>query len=94
MKRLSECKENDTVTIKKIEGSGVTRKRLLDMGFMRGAKLKVVRYAPLKDPLEVLVIGTHISLRVSEAEKICVEELSSDQEKSGFQIKPAAKLDT
>ncbi|MBD3314320.1 MAG: FeoA family protein [Chitinivibrionales bacterium] len=74
MKKLSECKENDKVLIVKIEGSGEFKKRLLEMGFMRGIEVTVVKYAPLRDPMELFVRDFHVSLRVAEAAMVTVAE--------------------
>ena len=72
-RKLSGCREGETVTIHRVEGSGPFRKRLLEMGFTKGSQLSIVRYAPLRDPLEVEVKGCHVSLRVSEADRIEVQ---------------------
>ena len=71
-KPLSLCHEGDRVLIRKILGNGGYKKRLLDLGFRKGKKLTVVRYAPLRDPMEVMVGDSYISLRVDEAERITV----------------------
>jgi ferrous iron transport protein A len=75
MEKLSRCREGDNVKIIKLDGSGMIRKRLLDMGFMKGTVLTIVRYAPLKDPMEIALGDMHLSLRVSEAEGITVERI-------------------
>lgn len=72
-KNLSLCKEGDRVSIVKINGSGAFKKRLLEMGFMKGVKLHIIKYAPLKDPIEIEIKGFHLSLRVNEAAEIEVE---------------------
>ncbi len=46
------------------------------MGFVAGAEVEVIKYAPLKDPVEYLVKGYHVSLRHEEASTIEVEPLS------------------
>ncbi|MFP4163629.1 MAG: ferrous iron transport protein A [Chitinispirillaceae bacterium] len=75
MKKLSECRQGDSVKILSIKGQGAVRRRLLDMGFMRETPLFIVRYAPLKDPMEVCIRDNRISLRVKEAELVEVESL-------------------
>lgn len=70
---LSSCMEGDLVKIVRIRGDSLIRKRLIEMGFLRGRILKIVKYAPLKDPVEVEVSGSHVSLRVCEAAGIDVE---------------------
>ncbi len=73
MKKLTEFKQGDSVEITKVNGTGAFKKRLLDMGFMKGATIDIVKYAPLKDPLELVIRNFHISLRVNEAENILVQ---------------------
>jgi len=70
---LSEVKEGQTATIEHIGGTGVLRRRLHEMGILRGTDVHVEKYAPLKDPLELIVKGYHVSLRVEEAAQITVE---------------------
>ena len=70
---LSEVKEGQTVTISRIGGTGVLRRRLHEMGILKGTDVLVEKYAPLKDPLELIVKGYHVSLRVEEAAQITVE---------------------
>lgn len=64
---LNLCKEGDIVEILRIDGTGLLRKRLLEMGFMKGEKVRIIKYAPLKDPMEIVVRDSHISLRLKEA---------------------------
>ena len=67
---LSEMSEGQTSVIVRVGGEGAFRRRLLEMGFLKGVELVVEKYAPLKDPLEVVLNGCHISLRVEEAAHI------------------------
>ncbi len=69
---LSEMREGQTATIDRIGGKGALRRRILEMGIVKGAEVHVEKYAPLKDPLELIVKGYHVSLRVSEATQITV----------------------
>ena len=75
---LSLCREGDRVVIKRITGHGGFKKRLLDLGFRKGKEMTVVRYAPLRDPMEVDLAGSHISLRVEEAEQIEVSQKTTN----------------
>ena len=61
---LSELKEGQSAVIDRIGGSGALRRRILEMGIIKGVRVRVEKYAPLRDPLELIVKGTHISLRV------------------------------
>ena len=51
------------------------RRRILEMGILKGTEVYVEKYAPLKDPLELIVRGAHISLRVEEADQISVRDV-------------------
>ena len=70
---LSELREGQTASIVSIQGEGPFRRRLLEMGFLRGTEVYVEKYAPLKDPIELILKGYHVSLRVNEAAHIQVE---------------------
>jgi Fe2+ transport system protein FeoA len=70
---LSELREGQTASIVRIQGEGPFRRRLLEMGFLRGTEVYVEKYAPLKDPIELILKGYHVSLRVGEAAHIQVE---------------------
>lgn len=72
---LSELKEGQTGTIVRVGGDGPFRRRLLEMGFLRGTEVYVEKYAPLKDPIELILKGYHVSLRVDEAARIQVENV-------------------
>jgi ferrous iron transport protein B len=65
--RLSELQNNQTGIITKIGGRGSFRKRIMEMGFVRGKKVKVIKNAPLNDPIEYSILGYHVSLRRHEA---------------------------
>lgn len=71
---LSEMKQGEKGIIARIAGSGALRRRILEMGIIKGTQIYVEKYAPLKDPLELIVKGYHISLRVEEAVNITVEK--------------------
>ncbi|MBU4011579.1 MAG: ferrous iron transport protein A [Proteobacteria bacterium] len=71
---LSEMKEGEKGIIVKIAGTGALRRRILEMGMVKGSQIYIEKYAPLKDPLELIVKNYHISLRVEEASQITVEK--------------------
>ncbi len=56
-------------------GDGELRQRLLDIGFLPGQIVRVIRYAPLGDPIEVEIMGTRISLRREEAALVRVRPI-------------------
>ena len=72
---LSEMKEGQTGTIVRVGGNGILRRRILEMGILKGTEVYIEKYAPLKDPLELIVKGYHISLRVEEAARITVDDV-------------------
>ncbi len=72
---LSELKEGETGIIVRVGGNGALRRRILEMGIVKGTKIYIDKYAPLKDPLELIVKNYHISLRVEEAAQITVEKV-------------------
>jgi Fe2+ transport system protein FeoA len=49
------------------------------MGFIRGSEVFVEKYAPLRDPIELVIKGYHVSLRVEEAALIMMEKLEQEQ---------------
>ena len=63
----------NNVTVKKLEGDGAAKRRIMDMGITKGVSVYVRKVAPLGDPIEVTVRGYELSLRKAEAEKIIVE---------------------
>lgn len=73
---LSEIKEGQSCVVDRIGGNGNFRRRVLEMGIVKGSELYVEKYAPLRDPLELIVKGYHISLRVQEAAQITVRPQS------------------
>ena len=68
--RLSELKTGERAVVVKVYGHGSFRKRIIEMGFVKGSKVKVILNAPLRDPIEYEIIGYRISLRREEASKI------------------------
>ena len=73
--RLSDIKEGQKATIVRVGGIGILRRRILEMGILKGTDVYVEKYAPLKDPLELIVKGYHITIRVEEASQITVENV-------------------
>ncbi|UKI24075.1 MAG: ferrous iron transport protein A [Anaerotruncus sp.] len=66
-------KIGSTVTVKKINGTGALKRRIMDMGITRGAQIYVRKVAPLGDPIEVTVRNYELSLRKEDAANIEVE---------------------
>ena len=72
---LDHIKVRDVVEVTKMGAKGDVRFRLLDMGLVKGVELKVIRVAPLGDPIEILINGFNLSLRKEEAKNIEVKVL-------------------
>ena len=87
--RLSELKSGESATIVKIMGHGGFRRRIMEMGFVRGERVEVILNAPLKDPIEYRIMGYDISLRRSEAEMV---EVLSDSEADEYLARRAERI--
>ena len=80
MATLKEAKIGSTVTVKKLNGTGIhdpslygtgaVKRRIMDMGITKGVEVHVRKVAPLGDPIEVTVRGYELSLRKADAEMI------------------------
>lgn len=67
---LSDLQDKETGIIVKVTGQGAFRKRITEMGFVKGKVAKVIKNAPMKDPVEYEIMGYNVSLRRSEAAMI------------------------
>ncbi len=74
--KLSEIEPGSKGRIVAVKGDSDFKKRLLEMGLIRGEEIFKVKLAPLADPAEYVVKGYHISLRAKEADDILVEPMS------------------
>ncbi|MCH5224402.1 MAG: ferrous iron transport protein B [Muribaculaceae bacterium] len=79
--RLSDLKPGETGVIVKILGHGAFRKRVMEMGFVKGREITLVLNAPLQDPIKFHLMDYEVSLRRSEAQMIEIEPLE-DWEKT------------
>jgi Fe2+ transport system protein FeoA len=70
--QLNELEPGQTGIVTSIEGSGATRRRIMDMGIVRGSEIKVIRKAPLGDPVEFEIRDYNLTLRKREAKCIHV----------------------
>ena len=67
---LSDLKNGQSAIITKVRGRGAFRKRIIEMGFVKGKKVTVIKNAPLRDPIEYTIMGYSVSLRRNEASHI------------------------
>lgn len=70
MATLRDAKIGQTVTVKRLNGEGAVKRRIMDMGLTKGTEVTIRKVAPLGDPIEVTVRGYELSLRKADAEKI------------------------
>lgn len=73
MPNLSQLTLGTKGKIVKVEGKDAIHRRLMDMGVVSGTEFEVEKKAPLGDPIEIKIMGYHLSLRKYEAETIIVE---------------------
>ena len=88
--KLSELKTGERGVIVRVSGHGSFRKRIIEMGFVKGNKVKVILNAPLRDPIEYEIIGYKISLRREEAAKIEVISEAEAKEQMSKEVAPEA----
>ncbi|MDO5440362.1 MAG: ferrous iron transport protein B [Erysipelotrichaceae bacterium] len=80
MKKLNELSIGNTGKIVTVLGDGANRQHLLEMGLIPGAKIKLIKFAPLGDPIEFKINGYELTLRKDDASKIEIEDAIEDEE--------------
>ncbi|ABB24917.1 FeoA family protein [Pelodictyon luteolum] len=73
--RLSELQVGDKAEVTGLKVDAAVRRRIMDMGLIKGTRFKVLRVAPLGDPVEIFFKGLYLTMRISEAEGIMVERI-------------------
>ncbi len=74
MKTLNETPIGQTVRVKRLLGEGPLKRRIMDMGILKGVDVTVLKVAPAGDPIEISLRGYDLSIRKSEAATIEIEE--------------------
>ncbi len=74
---LKELEIGKSASVLEVGGEGALRQHFLDMGIIPGAEVKVVKYAPMGDPMELQIRGYELTLRIADAEKIMVEPVET-----------------
>jgi ferrous iron transport protein B len=82
--RLIDLNTGEHGVVSKVKGRGAFRRRILEMGFIKGKKVSVVKKAPLKDPIEYKIMGYSVSLRRSEATHI--EVITEEEAKNNLPL--------
>ncbi|MCR5718990.1 MAG: ferrous iron transport protein A [Lachnospiraceae bacterium] len=73
MSTLKDAAVGRTFIIKKVNGEGAIRRRIMDMGLTKGTKVLVRKVAPLGDPIEITVRGYELTIRKADADIVEVE---------------------
>lgn len=73
MKTLADIPVGGDCVVKKLNGEGAVKRRIMDMGITKGVDVYVRKLAPLGDPIEITVRGYELSIRKADAEQIEVE---------------------
>lgn len=82
--RLSELKTGQSATILNVLGHGGFRRRIMEMGFVRGKRVDVLQNAPLRDPIKYRIMDYEVSLRRSEAAMIVV--ITAEEAQRGIAV--------
>lgn len=67
---LNELGEGKSATLKTVGGEGALRQHFLDMGLIPGAEVTFIKFAPLGDPMELMVQGYELTLRIEDAKRL------------------------
>lgn len=90
--RLSDLKPGQSAVVVKVLGHGAFRKRMIEMGFVKGRTVKDMLQAPLNDPVKYSLMGYEVSLRRSEAAQVVVAEVDAqghprpDNDQAAYEI--------
>lgn len=79
---LNELQTGKTAVIRKVGGDGALRQHFLDMGIIPNAEITLIKYAPMGDPIEFMIHGYELTLRVADAEKIEISEAADGRSES------------
>ena len=80
MRTLNEVRVGETVKVSKLNGEGVLRRRIMEMGITKGCDVTVINIAPLGDPVEIVVRGYNLTIRKRDAEIIEVSDIAEVSE--------------
>jgi ferrous iron transport protein A len=70
---LAQLRPGQKARVTDVQGDPMLQQRILEMGILPGTEVKLIRVAPLGDPMEFSVLGYNLSLRKSEAACVIVE---------------------
>ena len=82
MTTLKDVKVGESSKVEKLNGEGALRQHFLDMGIIPGTEITVVKYAPMGDPIQLMLHGYELTLRLADAEKIEVAPIVDNNKKA------------
>ena len=88
---LKEIKEGQSARVLTVGGGGSLRQHFLDMGVIPGTDVKVVKFAPMGDPVEICLHGYELTLRLDDADKIEVEPIAEQTREKARAQKPESE---
>ena len=74
--KLSELKVGDRAEVTAVKAESAVRRRIMDMGLIKGTRFKVLRVAPLGDPMEIVFKGLYLAMRKNEADGVMVRKVN------------------
>ena len=90
---LRDLKPGETARVTVVGGEGALRLHFLDMGVIPGAEITLVKYAPMGDPMELLVSGYELTLRLDDAARIEVERIEKKEVREEGTVSFRKKVD-
>ncbi len=84
---LNELKIGETAIITGVGGEGALRQHFLDMGIIPGADIQLVKFAPMGDPVQIIIHGYELTLRVDDAKHISVVKTEAEPKSQGATLK-------
>ncbi len=91
---LKELPIGKAAVVVSVGGEGALRQHFLDMGVIPGVEVTMVKYAPMGDPVELLIHGYELTLRLADAEKIIIEEVYEAEQESQKDIQKQMRRKT
>jgi ferrous iron transport protein A len=88
---LSELKVGDKAEVTSVKAESAVRRRIMDLGLIKGTRLKVLRVAPLGDPIEIIFKGLLLAMRKNEANGIVVRKFRDGCESEPLSGKKIAR---
>jgi Fe2+ transport system protein FeoA len=70
---LETLNPGDNAIVVRVSGNGAVSRRMADMGIVPGRRLTLIRRAPLGDPIDISLMGYHLTLRMAEANRVIVK---------------------